>query len=310
METVQFSDGRSIPKVGLGTWKAGPGEMLEAVKAALEAGYRHFDSAYCYGNQKALGEALEKCLKTMKIERKDIFVTAKVWCTYLRPDEVRKACEMELADLRLSYLDLYLIHWPICLKPGDDMWPKSEDGTLIVDKTPLVDTWKAMERLVDDGLVKSIGLSNFNRRQIDEIFENSRIKPVNLQIEIHANFPNTKLVDYAHSKGLTVTAYSPLGSPAASPGRTNPLTEPWVTGIAKKYGKTPAQVLLRWLVQRNIIVVPKSVTPSRIAENINIFDFALTPEEMKTISTSGINERQFKLLCFEVHPEYPFNDEF
>ncbi|CAL8075208.1 unnamed protein product, partial [Calicophoron daubneyi] len=168
----------------------------------------------------------------------------------------------------------------------------------------------AVEKLVDDGLVRSIGVCNFSRRQIDRILEKCRIRPANLQVEIHANFPNAKLVKYAQSKGLTVTAYRPLGRPDLATEKTNLLLQPWVTAIAKKHNKTPAQVLLRWLLQREIIVIPKSVTPARIVENSKIFDFTLTPDEMEIINTSGLNERGIPVEGMKLHPEYPFNDKF
>ncbi|CAL8075189.1 unnamed protein product [Calicophoron daubneyi] len=311
MEAFKFSNGLQIPSLGLGTWNSPPDQVKNAVRVALEKGYRHLDCARIYENEEQVGEALEQSMKQLNIKREDIFITSKLWCTFFRPDLVRKACEKTLSDLRLSYLDLYLIHWPVAFEPGDDLWPKVHGGdTCRLDDTPLMDTWKAMEKLVDEGLVKSIGLSNFNRRQIDDVLKICRIKPVCLQIEIHANFPNTKLVEYAQSKGLVVTAYSPLGSPVAAPGRTNLLTEPWVLDIAKKHGKTAAQVLLRWLLQLNLVVIPKSVTPERIVENSKIFDFTLTPNEMKIMSTSGLNERQIGADVMRLHPEYPFHDEF
>ncbi|KAF7255794.1 hypothetical protein EG68_07328 [Paragonimus skrjabini miyazakii] len=165
-----------------------------------------------------------------------------------------------------------------------------------------------MEELVDEGLVKSIGLSNFNQRQIAHVLAHCRIRPVNLQIEIHANFPNTSLVDYAQSIGLTVTAYAPLGSPGGFRGKTNLLTESWVTETAKRNRKTCAQILLRYCLQRGLIVIPKSSKPHRIKENIQVFDFELSKEDMHQLSTSGLNERQFRFEKLRHHPEYPFDD--
>ncbi|KAF8561447.1 hypothetical protein P879_08848 [Paragonimus westermani] len=292
-------------------FKSPPNTLKLAIGTALETGYRLIDCAFVYSNEKEIGDALEEYMKKLNLKREDIFITSKCWCTYMRPELVRKCCERSLSDLKLSYLDLYLIHWPVPLKPGDVNFPNSADGkNLDIDKVPLLDTWEAMEKLVDEGLVKSIGLSNFNRRQIDLIINNGRIRPVNLQVEIHANFPNTKLVNYAHSVGLTVTAYAPLGSPAASPGAANLLTEPWVCDIAMRHKKTPGQVLLRYLIQRNLAVVPKSVTPARIVENSQIFDFHLSDEEMQVLNTKGLNRRQFQLLGMKLSEEYPFSDEF
>ncbi|CAL8075177.1 unnamed protein product [Calicophoron daubneyi] len=311
MKTLEFSDGRHIPALGLGTWNSPPEQVKNAVKVALETGYRHIDCALIYGNEHQIGEALEQSMKKLNIKREDIFITSKLWCTYFRPNLVRKACEKTLSDLRIPYLDLYLIHWPVAFEPGEELLPQVPGGdTCRLDDTSLMDTWRAMEKLVDEGLVRSIGVSNFNHCQIDSVLKICRIKPVCLQVEIHANFPNTKLVEYAQSKGLVVSAYSPLGSPVDSPGRTNLLKESWVLDIANKHGKTPAQVLLRWLLQRNLVVIPKSVTPERIVENFKIFDFTLTPSEMKVLSTSGLNERQLVSEIMMLHPEYPFREEF
>ncbi|KAH8869706.1 Aldo-keto reductase family 1 member B1 [Schistosoma japonicum] len=267
MEPLKMNNGRSIPVIGLGTWNSPPGEVGAAVKKALEIGYRHLDCAYVYRNEAEIGEALENALNSLRLKREDIFITSKLWNTFFRPEHVRKACEETLKNLRLNYLDLYLIHWPVPLKHGGDLFPTDSNGQLCLDNVPHEDTWKEMEKLVDEGLVKSIGLSNFNKRQIQNILEHCRIKPANLQIEIHANFPNIKLVEYAQSVGLTVTAYAPLGSPAHSPGKVNLLTKPCVLEIAHRHKKTPAQVLLRYLLQRKLIVVPKSVTFKRIEEN-------------------------------------------
>ncbi|CAH8566613.1 unnamed protein product [Heterobilharzia americana] len=307
MNSLKMENGHSIPIIGLGTWNSPPGEVGAAVKKALEAGYRHIDCAYLYNNEAEIGKALEDAMKELSLKREDIFITSKLWNTFFRPEHVRKACENTLKNLRLDYLDLYLIHWPV---PLQIFFPTGPDGRLCLDDVPHEETWKEMEKLVDEGLTKSIGLSNFNKRQIESILKHCRIKPVNLQIEIHANFPNTKLVEYAQSIGLTVTAYAPLGSPAGIPGRSNLLTEPWVVSIAEHHKKTPAQVLLRYLVQRNLIVVPKSVTAKRIEENFQIFDFKLSNEEMHQLNTKGLNKRQFELQQMSEHPEYPFKEEY
>ncbi|KAF8570598.1 hypothetical protein P879_03992 [Paragonimus westermani] len=295
MTFIKLSDGYEIPTVGLGTWRCLASTIRQSVSCALENNYRHFDCAYLYGNEKGIGEALEESLKRLSLKREAVFVTSKLWCTYFRPELVRRCCMQSLANLRLQYIDLYLMHSPMALQPSDSIFPVSQDGvTIAVDSVPLMDTWRAMEKLVDGGLVKSIGLSNFNQRQISHILAHCRIRPVNLQIEIHANFPNTGLVDYANSVGLTVTAYAPLGSPGGFRGKTNLLTESWVTEIAKRHQKTCAQILLRYCLQRGLIVIPKSSKPHRIKENIQVFDFELSKEEMDQLNTSGLNERQFR----------------
>ncbi|CAH8580718.1 unnamed protein product [Dicrocoelium dendriticum] len=309
--TIKLSKDVSMPVFGLGTWNSPADEVKLAVRTALEAGYRHIDCALVYGNEKEIGEELAQSMKKLNLKREDIFITTKLWCTHFRRDLVRKCCETSLKNLQIPYIDLYLVHWPVALKPGDELLPRTEDGFHFApDKVPLLETWKAMEELVTAGLVKTIGVSNFNRRQLDLILKNCNIKPVNLQVEIHANFMNSKLVDYARSKGLTITAYSPLGSPAAAPGEVNLLTEPWVCEVAKRYNKSAAQVLLRLLLQLNIAVVPKSVTPSRIISNFQVFDFTLKDEDVHTLSTKGLNQRQLVSKEMELSDEYPFKDEF
>ncbi|CAL8068698.1 unnamed protein product [Calicophoron daubneyi] len=307
LEKLTMSNGLKIPTLGYGTYDIPP----SAVKIALEAGYRHIDCAYFYGNEKEIGKYLEEGMRGLGIDRKDIFITSKVWFTHLHPEMVRKSCEETLKNLRLDYLDLLLFHWPTAFKLSDSGF--SIDGSATkyeVDLVPLKETWEAMEQLVGNGLVKSIGLSNFNKRQIDEILKNCTIKPAVLQIEMHANFPNSKLVEYAQSLGLIVTSYGPLGSPGIFPIKGNLIGQPWVKKIAEDHGRTASQVLLRYLIQRGAVVIPKASSRERIIENTRIFDFALTAEEMDTMDRSGTNERLFKLPGAESHPEYPFHDEY
>lgn len=309
--TLKFSNNLAIPVIGLGTYESPREQVHAAVVSALEAGYRHIDCAYLYSNEEEIGNALSTTMKKLNLRREDVFITSKCWCTHLHPDRVRICCERSLKALKLQYLDLYLAHWPVAFKPAEELFPMMPDGKHFdVDKVCIVDTWKAMEKLVDDGLVKSIGISNYNRRQIDTIMKHCRIKPVNLQVEIHANFPNTKLVEYAQSLGLTVTAYAPLGSPGALPGATNLLTEQWVTDIAKRHNKTPAQVLIRYLLQRKLVVIPKSVTQKRIVENSDVFDFNLSEEEMNNLGSKGQNKRRFLIPQMEFSDEYPFKEEY
>ncbi|THD22615.1 Aldose reductase A [Fasciola hepatica] len=309
--TYTMSNGQKIPVLGYGTYLVPKHQMRMNVLTILESGYRLIDCAFFYGNEDAIGEGLVEAMNKLKLKREDVFITSKVWPTHVRPENVRKSCEESLKNLKLTYLDLYLVHWPVAFKPGDCSFPMAEDGeTYALDSVPHLDTWKAMEKLVDDGLVKSIGLSNFNKRQIDNILNNCRIKPVNLQIEIHANFPNEKLVNFAQSRGLIVSAYAPLGSLGNTPGETDLLQQPWVKRIAENHKKTSAQVLLRYLLQRHLVVLPKSSTPSRIKENTQIFDFVLSEDEMNELSTKGLNKRQFTFLGMRYHPEYPFYDEY
>ncbi|EDQ88220.1 uncharacterized protein MONBRDRAFT_32881 [Monosiga brevicollis MX1] len=313
--------GAKMPLVGLGTWKSKPGQVETAVKVALEAGYRHVDCAAVYGNEAEVGQGLKAAFDS-GIAREDVFITSKLWNSVHKPELVRGACEQTLKDLGLSYLDLYLIHWPTGFKAGDDKFPRDADGNLIYDETPPVDTWKAMEELVDAGLVKAIGLSNFNSLQIKEVVENARIKPAVLQIESHPYFQNTKLIDFCKAHNIVSTAYSPLGSPDrpwAKEDEPKPLDDAKLKEIAEKYKKSPAQICIKFQAQRGVVVIPKSVTPARIKANFEVFDFTLTDDEMKAIAAL---DRGFR-ACMPTkevdgkvvprdreHKYYPFDAEF
>lgn len=309
---VIFNNGHTCPVIGLGTWKSQPGEVTQAVKDAIDIGYRHIDCAHIYLNEKEVGEALKAKFAEGVVKREEIFITSKLWCTFHRPDLVEGAIRTSLENLGLEYLDLYLIHWPQAYKEGDNLTPTDATGKAIPSPVDYVDTWKAMESLVEKGLTRSIGLSNFNKRQIDRVLEVAKIKPAVLQIEIHPYLNQQKLFDYCKTKDIAVTAYSPLGSPDrpwAKPGDPNLLEDPRLKAIAEKYKKSPAQVLIRYAIDRGMIVIPKSVTKSRIAQNFNVFDFQLTLDDIKEISSFECNGR----LCSmgdTHHPDFPFHDEF
>ncbi|XP_052448363.1 aldo-keto reductase family 1 member A1-A isoform X3 [Carassius gibelio] len=214
------------------------------------------------------------------------------------------------------------MHWPMAFERGDELMPRRPDGTVRYDNTHYRDTWAAMEKLVDQGLVKAIGLSNFNARQIDDILSIAKHKPVVNQVECHPYLVQTQLVSHCWRRGLAVTAYSPLGSPDrpwVTPGEAHLLDDPRVVGLAKCYNKTPAQVIIRWHIQRGVICIPKSVTSSRIKQNIEVFDFKLTEEDMRVIESFNRNERLIiptiiidgqKVWRDAKHPHFPFNDPY
>jgi len=318
MEAIKLNNGRSIPTVGLGTWKSKPGQVGDAVKVAIEAGYRHIDCAAIYGNEKEIGEALKSCLGTT-VKREDLFITSKLWNTKHNPKDVRPALMNTLQDLGLEYLDLYLMHWPLSFKDGDERFPKDEQGNMIYAYHHPCDTWKAMEELVDEGLVRAIGLSNFNSQQVDEVISKGRIKPAVLQVECHPYLNQAELIEHCKNKGVVVTAYSPLGSPDrpwAKPGDYSLMDDPKVLEMSKKYGKSPAQICIRFQVERGVSVIPKSVTPARIQSNFQVFDFELSAEDMKVIESFHIPYRVCvpmievegkKVPRDAAHPHYPFN---
>jgi len=312
--SVKLSNGYSIPIVGLGTWQSPPGEVDRAVRDAIDAGYRHLDCAFGYGNENEVGNAIQAKIAEGVVKREDLFITSKLWNTYHEPQHVRLCVEMSLKNLKLDYLDLYLIHWPHSFKySGAENFPKNADGSMIYDYTDYLDTWGALEVLVDEGLIRSIGVSNFNSEQLDRVYTNSRIKPVMNQVECHPYLNQSRLIEYCRARSVAVTGYSPLGSPNrpwAQPGDPQLMEDPKIVAIAKKYNRSPAQILIRYQIQRGVVVIPKSTTKTRIVGNFDVFGFELTAEDVKTIDGFDCNGRLVLLLRDESHLYYPFKIPF
>lgn len=279
-----LNTGYKMPIIAYGTFRSAAGECGEAVLNAIRAGYRHFDCAHVYGNEKEIGKALKQAFDEGLVKREDLFITSKLWNSDQHVEIVPKACENTLKNLQLDYLDLYLIHFPVCWKHTGietPSWGASELGD-----TPLIDTWRAMEGLVGKGLVRSIGVSNYPLLLMHDLTTQAKIQPACNQIEAHAYYQRPSLVNYCLSRNICVSAHTPLGGGVLNAETWDtpiPLKDPVINEIASAHKKSAAQVLLRLLLQKGIVVLPKSTKPHRMAENFNILDFSLTDEDMKKI---------------------------
>lgn len=256
-----------MPAVGFGTLFRDLTVTTQAVKAALEAGFRHFDCAERYRNEESVGVALQEVIEAGKVRREDVFITTKLWNTNHRPERVEPAFEASCRRLQVDYIDCYLIHTPFAFQPGDDQDPRDEHGRVIYDSgVTLIETWRALERLVDEGRCKSIGLSDITLERLQEIVAVARIKPAVVQVESHPYLPEWELLEYCQQHGIIVLAFAPLGHGM----EPNVLEDSVITGIAKRIQKSPAQVALAWSVQRGVAFLTTSATPSHIQENIDI----------------------------------------
>ncbi len=294
MKTLQFKNGDQLPILGLGTWKSKPGEVRQAVYWAIEAGYRHIDCAAIYQNEREVGQGIADAIGDGLAKRHELFVTSKLWNDSHRHDDVKPALEKTLNDLRLDYLDLYLIHWPIAFKHGVGFANLREEFYTYQD-VPLAQTWEAMQGLKESGFTKHIGVSNFNQAKLREILALGGQQPEMNQIELHPFLPQQPLVDFCRENGILVTAYSPLGSPdsRAERHKNDPklLENPLVAEIASKHGASIGQVLIAWSIARNIAVIPKSINQHRIIENLKAADIQLDAEDLRQLADIGIHHR-------------------
>jgi alcohol dehydrogenase (NADP+) len=276
----------TMPALGFGTLIPDATVTRNATRTALEAGFRHFDCAERYRNEEQVGEAIREAIQAGLLTRKDLFITTKLWNTNHRPERVRPAFESSRNRLQLDYIDLYLIHTPFAFLPGDNQDPRDENGNVIYDEgINLMDTWKAMESLMDGGECKAIGLSDVSLDQLQEIFKSARIKPAVVQVESHPYLPQTELLEFCNGNGIVMLAFAPLGH-GIKPGV---LEDPAIVAIAQRVNKTPAQVLLAWAVQRGTAVLTTPKTPNRAMENFNIS--ALPADAMQEINAIQTRQR-------------------
>jgi alcohol dehydrogenase (NADP+) len=274
MTTIPLNNGAGrMPALGFGTLIPDPAVTITATTAALEAGFRHFDCAERYGNEREVGHALQAGLAAANIAREEIFVTTKLWNSNHRPERVEPAFHASLERLRLKYLDLYLVHTPFAFQPGDDQDPRDQNGNVLYDHdVTLLDTWKALESLVDRGKCRAIGLSDVGLNELKPIYESARIKPAAVQVESHPYLPEAELLDYCRQKGIVFLAFAPLGH-GMRPGL---LEDPVIAAIAARVRKTPAQVLLAWAVQRGTALLTTPKTAARARES---FDISALPQD-------------------------------
>jgi alcohol dehydrogenase (NADP+) len=275
-----------MPALGFGTLIPDAAVTISATRDALEAGFRHFDCAERYRNESEVGDALQAGLAAGGTARGDIFVTTKLWNSNHRPERVEPAFEASLNRLQLNYLDLYLIHTPFAFQPGDEQDPRDQNGNVIYDKgITLLDTWRAMESLVDRGRCRAIGLSDLSMNELLPIYESARIKPAVVQVESHPYLPETELLQFCKEKGVVFLAFAPLGHGI----RPGPLEDPVVLAVAAQVGKTPAQVLLAWAVQRGTALLTTPRTAERARENFNIS--ALPEDALDEINSIQTRQR-------------------
>ncbi|XP_014232554.1 1,5-anhydro-D-fructose reductase-like [Trichogramma pretiosum] len=308
--SVTFNDGNKMPMFGLGTYLSKPGEVEEAVKCAIQVGYRHIDTAFFYENEKEIGQAIKEKINDGTVKREDLFITTKLWCNSHKESEVVPACKQSLQNLGLDYIDLYLIHWPFAFKSGTELTPRNAEGKIEFEETDYLETWKGMESCKQQGLVRSIGVSNFNSEQLERLVASAQIKPVNNQVEVTLNLNQKPLLEVCKKLNVTVTGFSPLGRPGNRYGIKNLWDEPEIQELAKKYNKTGANIACRFLLQRGVTPIPKSVTPSRIKENFDIFNFNLTPEEITKIEAMGTGARVAPFTEAKDCTFYPFKIPF
>lgn len=285
---ITLSSGYKLPVIGLGVWRMEGRAVRELLLFAISIGYRHFDCAADYKNESEVGQALAEVFQSGLVKREEVFITSKLWNS--DHGHVLEACKDSLSKLQLDYLDLYLVHFPVATRHtgvGTTDSALAEDGVLDIDTSiSLETTWHGMEDLVSKGIVRSIGISNYDIFLTRDCLAYSKVKPAVNQIETHPYFQRDSLVKFCQKHGIVVTAHTPLGGAAANSewfGTVSCLDDPVLKELAEKYNKTVAQFILRWGIQRNTVVIPKSSKSERLHENFEVFDFSISDEDMDRI---------------------------
>ena len=288
MKAYTFKNGDKIDILGLGTWKSDTKEIKTAIHAALDAGYRHIDCAYVYGNEVAIGEALQQYFTDHNLKREDIWLTSKLWNTAHLAKDVKPALQETLDALQTDYLDLYLMHWPVAFRPDLKGFPEKSEDFLSLEEAPLEDSWEAMIALKNDGLIKHAGVSNFSQHKLEQLIQKSSEKPEMNQIELQPYLQQWDMLDFCKQNDICLTAYSPLGSKDRIPQMKAPdepslLENKVINEIAEKHEASPAQILIKWAIDRGTVVIPKSTNPKRIQQNFESLKVELDDQDHQHI---------------------------